>query len=419
MGENAVVARASVPSGVSRRRRALAVVLLTALVAAACTSDDASVKRGTGRATGPPIVVGMINQENSPVGSFPEVREGAEAAVRYLNEELGGVGGRPIQLEPCATTGSPASSQACATRVLEKKPVAVIGGIDLGAASSLRILAEAAMPYVGGSPTLVHELTGRTSFMLAGGTPADVLGLVTYITDTLKVKSVGVVYLDLGVLVSALTQAARQVLRKKGVTRVKLVAERADAVDLTPALTAANSIRPDAIIVLLPAEGCARVMQAKQALGVKARMFYPSACADQGVVDAAGPGADGAYFAAGYLPYSDADENVATYRAKVAAANHEPSLLSETGFSVVMDLAALMAEADEPLTPATLTKRLSSASDHPSFLGHDFTCDRHQVPLAPAVCNTYVRILQQRGGRFRDVVGDWVTGQKLIDLLRD
>ena len=57
-------------------------------------------------ATGAPVVVGFVNQENAPAGSFPELRLGAQAALRYVNEELGGAGGRPIQLATCATAGS-------------------------------------------------------------------------------------------------------------------------------------------------------------------------------------------------------------------------------------------------------------------------------------------------------------------------
>src|SRR5437868_3006414 len=90
--------------------------------------------------TGEPIVVGLLNQEDAPVGSFPDLRRGAEAAVKHVNADLGGVGGRPIRLESCATRGTAESSQACATEVLDAHPVAVIGGVDLGSAASLPVL---------------------------------------------------------------------------------------------------------------------------------------------------------------------------------------------------------------------------------------------------------------------------------------
>ena len=36
----------------------------------------------------PPVRIGLLNQENDPVGSFPEIRLGIEGAVAYINLSL-------------------------------------------------------------------------------------------------------------------------------------------------------------------------------------------------------------------------------------------------------------------------------------------------------------------------------------------
>ena len=67
------------------------------------------------KAAGDPIVIGFQNPEGDPAGSFPEYRFGAEAAVGYINNELGGIGadlaagkpGRPIKLEVCSMLINP------------------------------------------------------------------------------------------------------------------------------------------------------------------------------------------------------------------------------------------------------------------------------------------------------------------------
>ena len=41
----------------------------------------------------PAVRIGLMNQENSPIGSFPEIRFGIEGAVNYINAELGGIDG--------------------------------------------------------------------------------------------------------------------------------------------------------------------------------------------------------------------------------------------------------------------------------------------------------------------------------------
>jgi len=78
--------------------------------------------------TGSPLVLGFVTQEDSPTGSFPETRRAAQAAVGYVNEDLGGVEGRPLQLRTCRTDGSPEASQACARQLLAARPLTIIGG---------------------------------------------------------------------------------------------------------------------------------------------------------------------------------------------------------------------------------------------------------------------------------------------------
>ncbi len=55
------------------------------------------------KATGTPITLGMVNQENTPAASFPELSQADEAAVAFVNDQLGGVDGHPIKLDVCNT----------------------------------------------------------------------------------------------------------------------------------------------------------------------------------------------------------------------------------------------------------------------------------------------------------------------------
>jgi branched-chain amino acid transport system substrate-binding protein len=389
------------------KRRAAAALLVAAVAAGACSSGSGSGTKGDGA-----VVVGMVNQEDAPVGSFPEVRQAAQAAVAHVNDDLGGVNGRPLRLEVCTTTGTPESSAACANQLVAKHPVAVLGGVDLGAAASLPVFEKAAIPYVGGMPALGEELTSPNAWMLAGGAVADLLGQADYALGTLKVKKVGALYVDLPGVLSTVVSAAEIVLKAKGVTDVKFVAAKADAADFAPPLKAATAAKPDAVVVLFPAQACARVMAASRALAVTGKVFYPGACASQAVVDAAGPAADGSYFATGYLPFDDPSPDVATWKAEAKVA--KPSVLSQAGFAVVMDLYDLLRGG--ATTPAAVTAALAGAVDHPGFMAHSYTCDRKQVSLMSAVCNSSVRLLQYKGGRFVDVTGGWVDGAPLVKL---
>src|SRR4051794_133397 len=96
------------------RRLLIIAALLGGLIASACSSDSttssdakaanedtATTVAGT-KATGDPIAIGFINNEGGAF-SVPELRVGNEVGADYVNDTLGGVNGRPIHVERCAT----------------------------------------------------------------------------------------------------------------------------------------------------------------------------------------------------------------------------------------------------------------------------------------------------------------------------
>ena len=100
----------------------------------ACIGDDTTlgtISHTPERAKGTPIRIGMINQEVGAAGAFPELSAADRAAVEFINRELGGVDGHPIELIVCDTKFSPAGSQACSQRMVQEDVAAVTGGIDV------------------------------------------------------------------------------------------------------------------------------------------------------------------------------------------------------------------------------------------------------------------------------------------------
>jgi branched-chain amino acid transport system substrate-binding protein len=353
--------------------------------------------------------------ENSSLGSFPETRTAAVAAVDYANTALGGLGGRPLELKPCATNGSPESSQDCANRLVALRPVAVVGGIDFGAEAAMPIYEHAGIPYVSGSPQLNGELNSTNSFSLTGGTAAELLGLAQYLTTTKRVASVHTLHVDLPGLLTVAIKSSENILRAKGISDVKFVAEKADAADFAPALSRVAAGNPDAIIVVFQAQACARIAQAATALGVTSPMYFVGACASPAVARAAGPNAANMYFASGYLPVraSGGDADTAAFRDRVPET--ERTSASQGAFSSVLAVRSLLLDAGEP-GPAALRAALRATHDHPNVMAHPFTCDNKKIAVLPSICNTAVRVLQWRDGAFTDVAGDWVDGSPLVAL---
>lgn len=400
-----------------------ATMLSAALVLGACGSNDEEAAPAAGddaaagaseaaTPTGEPIMLGMINQENTPAGSFPEIRQAAEAAVAHLNAE-GGIDGRPLELEACITQGTPEGSAACAEGFAASKPVLVMPGIDFGSAASLPILERAGIPYVGGVPLLPPELTAPNSYTFVGGSASAFPSQAVFLANELKVDKVNILYTDNPAGAQAAKAFGADILAANGVTDVQLIPEKADAADFTAALTKTAQGDPDAIMVLFAGQGCSRVMQAKGALGIDAMMFYPGSCADEAVIEAGGAGAEGAFFNEEVVLYDDLeDPEVKTYVDALAeyAPDAKKSGFSQTGFGAVMNIAELMKETSGDITTESFVAAIGQAKDKPNFMAHPYTCDREQVPGLPAVCNAFSRIVQFENGEIKDVLGKWING---------
>ena len=393
-----------------------AVTAVIALVSAACG--------GGGDEAGPPglsgehVAVGFINLEGAPIGSIPELRVGAEAALEYINTELGGLEGRPLEFDVCITNGSPESSTACANQMVERKVVAVLGGVDLGSAASLPILTAAGIPYVGMTPLLPADFTTEGAFTLDPG------GLGTaanaaFAVDELGAKRVTVLHDDSPQGKQLAEKFVEPVLLGRGlrVGDIELVAEKQDTADLSPALAAAAKGKPDAVIVVFPPPACSRIMQAAGALGLKAAVFYIGRCADPDVVAAGGKGAEGAYFFSSIrnIDAHPGNRDVKLYQTKIEhfggpdvdPANYDTA----RGFATTMTFHQRLATLDPAdITPEGVTGAFRGAADTRAFMGHPYTCDgRQAVPGFVSVCNTHVRIYQFTQGRFRDASGDWIS----------
>ena len=167
----------------------------TSTPAAASTADAAAALGTANKATGSPITVGMMNLESGPV-AFPEYAAAAKAAVSYINDYKGGIGGHPIDLQVCATDGQPATSARCAGQLVDKKPAFFMGGADIGGPGSFPVLAKAKMAYLGGIPFTPVESNAPNSIQFISISIGDNLAAAKYAVDQFHPKKAVVLYTD-------------------------------------------------------------------------------------------------------------------------------------------------------------------------------------------------------------------------------
>ena len=407
-------------------------MLTLPILLAACSSGSSSSSpagaagsngstSSTSQASGTPITIGMINQENTPAGSFPEVRQASEAAVGYVNSH-GGVNGHPIDLKTCITDGTPSGSASCANKMVADHVLVSTMGIDFGTSGSVPVLTKAGIPLIGGDPLLSTELSSKNAVFFVGGSVDAFPDQDAYIGQVMHAKKVSIIYTSNAPGTAAATTFGKDLLIKAGVpaSGIKLVGAPADATDFTPAVTAANANNPDVIMVLFAALGCSRIMQAKQSLGVTAKMFYPGSCLDNKVITAGGSGANGAYFNSEMVPYNDtSNAQVALYQ-KVMKDKYGSSAVisaySQLGFQTIMNLAAVLKTMGTPstLTGASVLAKFKSLKNEPSFMAHNYTCNPVPDPTFPSVCNYQNRIVQYKNGTVTDIYGKWISGVPLM-----
>ncbi len=104
----------------------------------------------------PPVRIGLLNQENDPVGSFPEIRLGIEGAVAYINAELGGIGGHPIELVTCLQNSIP-KAQECAQDLATSDLVSVINGVNIWTFAFDFYGTMGETPVIGGLPLFASD----------------------------------------------------------------------------------------------------------------------------------------------------------------------------------------------------------------------------------------------------------------------
>ena len=94
-----------------------------------------------------PVTFGFHNLEGGAV-SLPEIRHGFEEGIRYVNEELGGINGHPIEIESCNLDLTPESSVNCANQFVEAGVDVAVQGVDVAADAALPVLKQAGIAEI-------------------------------------------------------------------------------------------------------------------------------------------------------------------------------------------------------------------------------------------------------------------------------
>ncbi len=342
--------------------------------------------------SGDPIVIGMVNTEGTPGLDFPEMRTDTDLAVDYLNQH-GGMGGRPIQLEHCASSGSPETSQACAQELSGKGVEFVMLGLDLF--PGYDTFAATDIPVFGALPVLAADYSADARF-LTGGNATTMAAMVALIVEKYEADSVGIVSAD-NAGANSSEAALTAALDKAGVAyrSVKGGDDETDA-GFQGLLREANSDGPDVLVSLYSEAGCIGAMRARVSLGIDTPAISTAICGGADVIDVVGDDALGWSFIGVGGPTDGPDDAVLAELIEPAygAADASSLGLGALGINQVMTLARVantLAATGEAVTGQAIFERLSTATDHVDFLnGNPLSCGA--ATSYPSVCSFFFPI---------------------------
>lgn len=355
-----------------------------------------------------PIGIGWVNVEGGPGGS-PEATLGAQAAVRYVNEQLGGIGGHPLKLHVCTVVSAEEEGQKCGQQLLNDSSVAAIGvgNLYVGDRSFTSVIA-------GEKPVLVGVATGpslstaKNTYALFGDLPHIFGAWGTYARDVLHAKTAAVIHTNTqGDKVAS--SAVIEALKTAGLT-VKPVGFDAQATDLLGPVTAAGAQTADVIVPISIGAGCVGIAKALKQLGVRKPVVSTPICLTPDV--AQGLGGDLPTWTYGIAQTLPTDATAADSKAFLAAsaqaglgADDAGKVFAPLGWTTVLTYAKMFNSIGADKVSAAAVGPALQKFPGPVVMGApEVTCAKYAD--APAVCNDQSRFYQYQGkGQFQPLTG--------------
>ena len=367
------------------------------------------------KATGSPYVFGMINDETGPV-TFPEARQGAIAAMNYVNEYLGGINGHPIQIDSCIGDGTPAGAAKCANELVAKHPLAILGAADVGAPASIPIYGHANLAYIGGIPFTPVPFIAPNSIQFWSVSVGDNAAAAVYAGKTLGVKSVALMYFSNPQGESIIPQIV-PVFKAAGVSTVKLVPLSPTSPDPSPQAALIQSSGAELAYIDVP-NGCGNVLKSLKSVGYTGKLMGIDPCGAPPVISASAGGAEGMQIASPFILATGTSQQAQLFQAalkKWAAPGTLIDSPSVAGFATVMNVQAALSKVSGTPDTKSILAAFKTGSDHPNFLSHPYTCDGQQMTGAPAICNDFYLMNQVKNGELtQPSTTDWTTSKGIF-----
>jgi branched-chain amino acid transport system substrate-binding protein len=358
-----------------------------------------------------PLGIGWVNIEGGAIGSTPEATKAAQAAVRYVNEKLGGIGGHPLELKVCTIASAEEEGQKCGQQMHNDASVQALafGNVFLGDTSFNSVIA-GQKPLLAGVATGSSVATAKDAFILFGDLTHIFGAWGTYSRDVLHAKTAAVIYTN-APGDKAAGAAVRQGLEAAGI-KVTAVAFDAQATDLLGPVTAAGAQTADVIVPISQGQGCVGIAKALKQLGNTKPVAATPVCLTGDV--AQGLGGDLPTWTYGISQTLPTDQNAPDAKAYLEAATQSglnekdaTQVFAALAWSEILTYAKMFnAIGADKVNPKSVSAQLKQFTGPVIMGAPEVKCG--QFADAPAVCNSQSKFYTYQGKGAFTQVADWL-----------
>lgn len=341
------------------------------------------------KASGTPVKIGFVNDGVSAAIDTSDEAKAADAVVKYANDYLGGIGGRPIELTQCVTNADPAQAQSCGNELVAAKVLAVASGSLGQTGPVIKAINAAGIPLVDILNQDPAFLKSPIDFSLSN--PLNAFGGAAIFAKKHGITHSAMIVIDVPAAVEPAKQLGPLLFGNAGGT-VDVVGVPPGTADMTPQIQAEAAKKPGLYHIIGNPSFCASALKAIKTLGLTAKVTGIDRCLDKASAASIPGGFKGMTV---FTPASldPAADDTKLYDAILR--KYSPGVTSNanysTGYQAMMGLIRALNQAPvTDFTSAGFVAAIKAAKAVPIPLGGGgtFTCDGKQIFVSPAICSS-------------------------------
>ncbi|WP_185993479.1 ABC transporter substrate-binding protein [Rhodococcus sp. KBS0724] len=380
-----------------------AVGVATIMAATLACSSEASDSPGSSASVVPranadpvdkslsPVKVGFHNNEGGAI-SLPDIRLGFEAGVEYVNSELGGINGHPMEAVYCNTDGTPDAALNCGNTFVQDKVVLSAQGLDFGGDGILPALRAANIAEFGALPLTpgLGSAIDDAAFGLASTEEAYAADVVQ--EHELGAKKLSLVFPDVPASRSSFERVVAPTAAKLGMqVSPYYYTPGGDSTTLAATVLAGS---PDAVSLYATEADALAGVQALRGSGFTGTINATQSTAIVDKLD--GATLENVIFQSNvYFPgLSDVPEkavkDIAAFQTYIQGKGITKDLQAQQGFFVAVQSADILRQTPgDTITAAAVHESIKTAKGENFFTGGTYDCSRRTWPGSSA-CGTGV-----------------------------